>query len=116
MNITGGRGVDAVLEIGGTGTLKQSIAAIRRGGHINVIGYLAGVDIGLTVYDLIMQNANLHGISVGNRDEFEAMMAFVAEHAIRPVIDGAYAFEDAPSALSEIARGRHLGKLTVKID
>jgi NADPH:quinone reductase-like Zn-dependent oxidoreductase len=116
MNITGGRGVDAVLEIGGTGTLKQSIAAIRRGGHINVIGYLAGVDVGLTVYDLIMQNANLHGISVGNRDEFEAMMAFVAEHAIRPVIDHAYAFEDAVSALSEIARGRHLGKLTVKIN
>ena len=115
MTITGGRGVDAVLEIGGTGTLQQSIAAIRRGGHINIIGYLAGLDIGLTVYDLIMKNAHLHGISVGNRDTAEAMMKFVAEHRIRPVIDHAYDFAEAAAALSDIARGRHFGKLIIDI-
>lgn len=115
MEITGGRGVDAVLEVGGTGTLKQSIAAIRRGGHINIIGYLGGVDVGLTVFDLISRNANLHGISVGNRDGFEAMMRFVGTHRIRPPIGQSYAFENAASALRDIAEGRHFGKLTIKI-
>jgi NADPH:quinone reductase-like Zn-dependent oxidoreductase len=115
MAITGGRGVDAILEIGGTGTLQQSVAALRRGGHINIIGYLAGVDLGLTVYDLIMKNAHLHGISVGNRDTFEGMMHFVAKQRIRPVIDRAYVFEEAADAFSDIARGQHLGKLIVTI-
>jgi len=115
MSITGGRGVDAVIEIGGTGTLQQSIAAIRRGGHINIIGYLAGVNLGLTVYDLIMKNANLHGISVGNRESVETMMQFIADHRIHPLIDRTYDFVNAAAALSEIAHGRHFGKLIVDI-
>lgn len=115
MEITGGRGVDAVLEVGGTGTLKQSIAAIRRGGHINIIGYLGGIDVGLTVFDLISRNANLHGISVGNRQAFEAMMQFVETHRIRPLIGQSYVFEDAVNALTDLAEGRHFGKLTIRI-
>jgi NADPH:quinone reductase-like Zn-dependent oxidoreductase len=113
--LTGGRGVDAVIEIGGEKTLPQSVAAIRREGHINIIGYLAGAGLGLTVYDLIMQNANLHGLSVGNRDQFEAMMKFVGEHGIRPIIGKRYAFEEAGAALNDIASGDHFGKLAVSI-
>jgi len=113
--LTGGRGVDAVIEIGGTGTLRQSFGAIRRGGHIAVIGYLAGIDLDLTVFDLIERNANLHGVSVGNRDSFEAMMAFTGTHEIRPVIGGEFEFEDAPVALQAIVRGEHFGKLAVNI-
>ncbi|MEE8527078.1 MAG: NAD(P)-dependent alcohol dehydrogenase, partial [Gammaproteobacteria bacterium] len=112
---TGGRGVDAVIEIGGTGTLPKSIQAIRRGGHIPVIGYLAGAAIELTVFDLIIKNANLHGIGVGNRDNYETMMQFVAKHQLRPVIHKSYSFENAGQALSDLPMGQHLGKLTVKI-
>jgi NADPH:quinone reductase-like Zn-dependent oxidoreductase len=114
-HLTDGRGVDAVIEIGGEKTLPQSVAAIRREGHINVIGYLAGAGLGLSVFDLIMQNANLHGLSVGNRDQYEAMMRFVAEKEIRPVIHKSYAFEDAGAALGDIARGEHFGKLAIAI-
>jgi len=113
--MTGGRGVDAIIEIGGTGTLRQSFAALRRGGHIAVIGYLAGIDLGLSVFDLIERNANLHGISVGNRDSFEAMMAFTEAHAIRPVIAEEYVFEHAPDAIQAIVAGEHFGKLAVAI-
>ncbi len=112
---TDGRGVDAVVEIGGTGTLLKSIQAIRRGGHIPVIGYLAGAPIELTVFDLIIKNANLHGIGVGNRDDYESMMRFVEEHALRPAIHKSYEFEQAGEALRNLPRGRHFGKLTVKI-
>jgi len=113
--LTGGRGVDAVVEIGGKGTLPQSVVAIRRGGHVNIVGYLAGIELGLTVFDLIERNAHLHGVSVGNAEGFDAMMKFVATHTIRPVIDKSYAFEEADTALRDIVRGEHFGKLIVKI-
>ena len=113
--LTNGQGVDAVVEIGGTGTLVQSLKAIRRGGHIAIIGALAGAQMDILVYDLIMTNANLHGISVGNRDEFEAMMAFADAHKIIQVIGKNYPFKEAATALSDIDKGKHFGKLTVSI-
>jgi NADPH:quinone reductase-like Zn-dependent oxidoreductase len=113
--LTGGRGVDAIIEIGGTGTLKQSFGALRRGGHIAVVGYLAGINLDLTVFDLIERNAHLHGVSVGNRDSFDAMMAFTEAHGIHPVIAAEYEFDNASAALQAIVRGEHLGKLAVGI-
>lgn len=110
-----GGGVQAVLEIGGTKTLPQSVAALRRGGHINVIGYLAGIDIGLTVFDLIERNAHLHGISVGHRQGFEEMMACIEEHELHPVIGKRFAFADSGKAIAAIAEGEHFGKIVVDI-
>jgi NADPH:quinone reductase-like Zn-dependent oxidoreductase len=114
-DLTGGRGVDAVIEIGGEGTLPQSIASIRRGGHINIIGYLAGYGLGLSVIHLIERNAHLHGLSVGNREQFEAMMGFIAKHHIRPVIARTYSLEKTDQALRDMAGGGHFGKLVVTI-
>jgi NADPH:quinone reductase-like Zn-dependent oxidoreductase len=114
-NFTGGRGVDSVVEIGGTGTLPQSIAALRRGGHIAIVGYLAGIDVGLTVFDLIERNAHLHGVSVGNAEGFTEMMNFVSEHSLVPVIDSSYSFEDTALAMKAIVAGEHFGKLVIRI-
>jgi len=113
--LSGGDGVHAVVEIGGTGTLRQSFAALRRGGHIAVVGYLAGIDLGLTVFDMIERNAHLHGVSVGNRDSCEAMMEFVAAHELRPPIAANYDLEDSGAALKDIVGGEHFGKLVVEI-
>jgi len=110
-----GHGVDAVIEIGGTGTLENSLAAIRHGGHVNIIGYMTGIDMGITVFPLIIRNAQLHGIGTGNRDNYEAMMAFVGEHEIRPVISATYSMTEAAAALETLAQGRHMGKIVVTI-
>jgi NADPH:quinone reductase-like Zn-dependent oxidoreductase len=111
-----GGGVHAVLEIGGTNTLPQSVAALRRGGHIAIIGYLAGIDIGLTVFDLIERNAHLHGISVGNREGFEEMMACIDEHGIHPVIAKRFALADTAKAIAATAEGECFGKVVVDIN
>lgn len=113
--LTDGRGVDVVVEIGGTGTLPQSFKAIRRGGHIPIIGALAGAQMDLAVYELIMTNAHLHGIGVGNRACYEDMMNFVGKHQIAPVIDRVYAFNEAAAAMRDIDKGAHFGKLVVRI-
>lgn len=111
-----GHGVDAVIEVGGTGTLRQSFAALRRDGHVAVVGYLAGIELGLTVFDLIERNAHLHGVAVGNRDSFDAMMDFVGSHQLRPVIAAHHRFDDAGNALRAIVAGEHFGKLVVDIN
>jgi len=113
--LTDGRGVDVVVEVSGTGTLGQSFKAIRRGGHIPIIGALAGAKMDILVYDLIGTNAHVHGISVGHRSGCEDMMRFVAHHRIMPVIHRNYSFDDAVDAIRAIDRGEHVGKLTVTI-
>ncbi|MDH3994754.1 MAG: NAD(P)-dependent alcohol dehydrogenase [Gammaproteobacteria bacterium] len=110
-----GHGVDAVLEIGGSGTLENSLAAIRHGGHINIIGYMAGVEMGITVFPLIIKNANLHGIGTGNREDYEAMMRCVQEHQIRPVIAARYPMQDTARALDDLQQGGHCGKRVINI-
>lgn len=114
--LTGGRGVDVVVEVSGTSTLGQSFKAVRRGGHIPIIGALAGAKMDILVYDLIMTNAHVHGISVGNRHDCESMMCFVDQHSITPVIHRAYDFDEAAAAIRDIDKGEHFGKLVVTID
>jgi len=113
--LTDGRGADVVVEVGGTATLPQSFKAIRRGGNIPVIGALAGAQMDLAVYELIMTNAHVHGIGVGNRAGYEEMMSFVDEHQISPVIHKSYAFDEAATAMQDINKGEHFGKLVVRI-
>ena len=108
-----GHGVDAVLEIGGSGTLPQSLEAIRHGGHINIIGYMAGVDMGITVFPLIIKNANFHGIGTGNRDSFEAMMACVEANAIEPVIAETFAMEAFSKAFATLESSAPFGKIVL---
>ena len=79
-----GHGVDAVIEIGGTGTLENSLAAIRHGGHVNIIGYMTGIDMGITVFPLIIKNAQLHGIGTGNRDSYQFIAPQPWPHFFRP--------------------------------
>jgi len=103
------------VEVSGTSTLGQSFKAIRRGGHIPIIGALAGAKMDILVYDLIGTNAHVHGISVGNRHDCEAMMRFVGQHEITPVIERTYSFDAAVDAIRDLDKGEHVGKLTVTI-
>ena len=111
-----GHGVDAVLEIGGAGTLENSLNAIRHGGHVNIIGYMAGIEMDITVFPLIIKNANFHGIGTGNRDGFEALMSFVGKHGIKPVISERFALEDIRAGFDVLDHERPFGKVALEFD
>lgn len=110
-----GHGVDAVLEIGGTATLENSLHAIRHGGHINIIGYMAGIEMGITVFPLIIKNANFHGIGTGNRDSYERLMDFVDAHQIHPVIHARFPLAELQQALHTLDTESPFGKVVVEI-
>lgn len=112
---TGGRGVDHVIEVGGAGTLEQSLAAVRTGGHISLIGILAGAASALPLTSILMRNIRVQGVLVGHREGFEAMNRAIAAHGYRPTVDRILAFEDADAAFAHLASGAHVGKVCIRI-
>ena len=110
---TGGQGVDLVIEVGGSDTLGRSLRAIRYGGKIVVIGVLSGGIAEMPLGYLFSKNAQMIGIYVGSRIQFEAMNRSLDISGISPMIDRTFRFEDAPSALRHLESGSHLGKIVI---
>lgn len=109
-------GVDHIVEVGGAGTLEKSLACVRIGGFIAVIGVLGGKAAPLSVTPILMSSITVQGITVGNRDDFEAMNRAVAAHRLRPVIDRVFKFEETPQALELMQKGGHFGKIVIRMD
>lgn len=114
--LTGGRGVDHVVEVGGAGTLAQSLVAVRPGGHIAVIGVLAGGAGQFQLTQVLMNNLRLHGVLVGHRQNFEAMCQAFETAALRPAIDREFSWRDLPAALEHQRQGRHFGKVVLTLE
>ena len=112
--IAGGQGVDHVGEVGGQGTLLQSLRAVRPGGTISMIGVLSGGTMNVPLGHIVTRHVRLQGITVGNRDDFVAMAGAMAHHNLRPVVDRTFAFEELHPALEYMATGKHLGKICIK--
>lgn len=113
--LTGGQGVDLVVEVGGSETLAQSLRAIRAGGQISLIGVLSGNVTDFNIIPVIMRGIRIQGILVGHRNGFEAMNRAIELHQIRPTVDRVFPLEDIRGAFEHMAAGRHFGKIVVKI-
>lgn len=109
--LTGG-GADRVLEIGGAGTLPQSIEAVAHGGQISLVGNLASGN-GMDVAQFFRRAATLRSISVGSRSDFEQMNEAIARSGLRPVIDRVFPFDQASEAFAHFERGPHFGKVVI---
>jgi alcohol dehydrogenase len=113
---TNGRGVDLVVEIGGAGTIKQSIRASKLGGTICVIGVVAGPSLDFPLPLITMNMLNVIGVAVGSRRQFADMLRAVGGHAIKPVIDRAFPLAQLGDALTWLQGGNHVGKVCIEID
>jgi NADPH:quinone reductase-like Zn-dependent oxidoreductase len=111
--LAGGDGVDHVVEIGGEGTLPQSLRAVRPGGTISVIGVVAGGTMKLPLGPVVTRHVRLQGVTVGSADDFAAMTRAIAAHRLRPVVDRVFPFEALREALDYLASGRHFGKVGI---
>lgn len=112
--LTGGLGVDHVIEVGGAGTLAQSLRAVRPGGHISIIGALSGSDAQTSLLPILMQQVRVQGIFVGHRDSFEEMNRAVTQHGLRPVVDRVFPFSQCKEALEYLSTGSHVGKICLR--
>ncbi|MCB9595856.1 MAG: NAD(P)-dependent alcohol dehydrogenase [Sandaracinaceae bacterium] len=107
-------GVDHVIEVGGAGTVEQSLKAVRPGGTISVIGILDGAAGELALTRVLMNAIRMQGVFVGSRGMFERMNAALAASELRPVLDDArFELEALPAALERMQAGAHQGKITL---
>ena len=113
--ITGGRGVDHVVEVGGAGTFQQSIAASALGGAIAVIGVLSGFVKDVNVAAIFGGNLHINGITVGNRENVEQMVRAIEVAKLKPVIDRRFPLDQLPEALALMQSGGHFGKVVIDI-
>ncbi len=113
--LTGNRGVDLVVEVGGAGTLGKSHKAVRTGGHISLIGVLAGATGEVNPLPAVMKGVCIQGIYVGSREMFEAMLRAIELHDIHPVIDRVFPFAEAREACHYLQSGAHFGKVVITV-
>ncbi len=115
LDMTGGLGVDRVVEVGGPGTLQKSITAVKAGGRIQLIGVLSDPGGTIVPIDIMRKSITLKGIYVGPRQMFSAMAAAIDEHKLHPVIDRTFDFADTPAAYHEMAAAGHFGKIVIRV-
>jgi NADPH:quinone reductase-like Zn-dependent oxidoreductase len=111
--LTDGIGVDHIVEVGGAGTLGQSLQAIRIGGEISLIGVLAGGASELSIVPVFMKNVRIQGLLVGSRQAFERMNRAIAQHELLPVVDRVFPFAEVVEAFEHLRSGAHFGKVCV---
>jgi NADPH:quinone reductase-like Zn-dependent oxidoreductase len=115
LELTGGRGVDCVVEVGGAGTIARSFGSIRVGGKIGLIGGLSGPATELNPGMILAKRANVQGISVGSTQMFDAMNRAIAANEIKPVIDKVFDFDEVQAAYKHMASGAHFGKIVIRL-
>lgn len=115
LEITGGRGVDHIVEVVGAENLTRSLNAVRMSGSISVIGLLGGSSAQIETFGFVEKNVRLHGIYIGSREMFEEMNQAIAEHGLKPVVDRVFGFDEAPEALRYLEAGSHFGKVCIRL-
>jgi NADPH:quinone reductase-like Zn-dependent oxidoreductase len=113
--LTGGRGVDHVIEVGGPDTLAQSMTAVRVGGHIAVIGVLTGVAGEMPLMPMLAKQIRLQGVLVGNRRQQQDMVRAVEANDIHPVIDKQFPLSELADAFRYQETNQHVGKICLDI-
>ena len=113
--LTGKRGVDHVIEVGGAGTLTKSLQAVRYGGRVSLIGVLSGFGEEINPLPILFKSLRVQGIYLGSRAAFEEMNRAIAQTKLKPVIDRVFPFHEAQAAYYYFQSGVHVGKVVITI-
>ncbi|TCM13041.1 NADPH:quinone reductase-like Zn-dependent oxidoreductase [Novosphingobium sp. PhB165] len=114
--LTGGRGAEHVIEVGGPHTIGQSFVAARTGGHIALIGAAGGFDIDTMPFAIVQaKRLKLQAVTVGSRRDQIEMVRAIDAHGLRPVIDSTFPLENLGDAFRRLQSGGHVGKICIDI-
>jgi NADPH:quinone reductase-like Zn-dependent oxidoreductase len=114
--LTGGLGVDHIIEVGGPHTIGQSFVAARTAGHIAIIGAVGGFDIDTMPFAIVQaKRLRLQAVTVGSRRDQIDMIRAIDAHGIRPVIDSRFPLEELSDAFRHLKAGKHFGKIVIDI-
>jgi len=111
--LTGGRGVDLVVDVGGQATFDQSSAALRYGGTMSILGVLTGARGEVNLHAVFHRRQTIRGVYVGSVGMFERFVRGLERTKLRPIIDRVFPFAEARAAYEHLASAQHLGKVVV---
>jgi NADPH:quinone reductase-like Zn-dependent oxidoreductase len=112
--LTSGRGVDRIVEVGGPGTLPQSVKAVAYGGQVSLVGVLAGAEGGLEFMTMFLSLARFQPIVIGSRRDLEDMIRLMSQQHVKPVIDSTFAFGDFRKAWDRYVARQLFGKVVIR--
>ncbi len=114
--LTGGVGVDHVIEVGGPNTMAQSFIAARTGAHIAIIGAVAGFTTDTIPFAIVQaKRLRLQGVTVGSKQDQLDMIAAIEANTIKPVISHRYPLDQLASAFRQLQTGGHVGNIVIDI-
>ena len=113
--VAGNGGADLVVEVGGAGTFDQSVASLRYGGHMSLLGILAGTQGPINTYAIFHKNIRVRGVYVGSIAMFERLVRVLDHSNVDPVIDRVFPFEEVRAAYEHLASGTHFGKVVIRL-
>lgn len=113
--LTQGRGVDSLLEVGGAGTLPLSLRAVREGGLVVLVGLLTGRAGDRDEARNNPRGVRVESVYVGSARHFERMNEAIARSGLKPIIDCTFPFELAAEAYRHLESGAHFGKVVIRI-
>jgi NADPH:quinone reductase-like Zn-dependent oxidoreductase len=114
-DLTDGRGVDHVIEVGGPGTLMQSITACRTGGHIALIGVLTGFAGEVGIGAMLSNQIRISALSVGSRADQEDMIRAITANQLKPIIDRRFQLQEIVAAFKYFESQKHFGKVCLEL-
>jgi NADPH:quinone reductase-like Zn-dependent oxidoreductase len=116
LELTGGLGVDHVVEVGGPHTLAQSFTAARTGAHVAIIGAVGGFEIDTMPFAIVQaKRLRLQAVTVGSRRDQIDMVRAIDAHGIKPVIDRTFPLEELAAAFRHLQAGQHFGKVCIDV-
>jgi len=115
LELTGGRGADVVIDIGGKSTIDQSLKSLAYGGTVALVGGLGGYGAEIPTAELIRRVARAQGVYAGSRADYLRMTKFFETHRLHPLVDRTYALENYAAALKDLAAGNFMGKLVIQL-
>jgi NADPH:quinone reductase-like Zn-dependent oxidoreductase len=115
LKLTGGHGVDHVIEVGGPATLEQSMIASRVGGHVSLIGILTGIGGELNIVTALIKHLRLQGVLVGNRSQQQDMVRAIDVSGMKPIVDKVFPLEEIVQAFKYQESNRHFGKICLEM-
>jgi NADPH:quinone reductase-like Zn-dependent oxidoreductase len=113
--LTNGKGVDKVIDVAGEATIMKSAASSKIGGEIGIVGFASGMGGGLSPIDIVSRALTIKGITVGPRDDLEALVSAMTVTEFHPIIDSVLSFSEYREAYRRLESGNHVGKVVIDL-
>jgi len=114
MELTGGRGVDVVVENIGEAVWPLAMRALVRGGRIVTCGATTGDNPSADLRRLFIRQLQVLGSTLGTRSEFSQLLTFVERTSLKPHTDSVFAFDDLHAAFDWLESGTQFGKIGIR--